>query len=569
VTADGGQAMAAALVQSTAPGPRPGQRLGKYELIRRLAQGGMAEIYLARVQGIEGFEKVVVVKRILPSFAENKEFVRLFLDEARLAATLHHPNIAQVYDVGISGGQYFFAMEHVHGHDLRYILSTLSSAGQALSLENALTILQGVCAGLHYAHERRGMDGNPLGLIHRDVSPSNVLVSYDGCPKLVDFGIAKAATSTVETRAGSVRGKISYLSPEQCRCEPLDRRSDVFAVGIVLYEATVMRRLFAGTSDFEVMQRIVGNDVPLPSKLVPDYPPELERVLLKALAPLPADRYQTVQELQLDLETFAREKKVAVSPIGLQRFMEQTYAADIEAWRTAQGQGKDIAEHLATVTSAPSLPTMPSGHAAAAAREEKIAPTTASSPLARKRQSLAAVEPRRGSRRLPFVVAAVALVVAALAVAFGLSRASRTPAPTPEAQVQLQVITEPAGAVLSIDGARQVFVTPSTYQTKRADRLTLRFELEGYETHEQLVPIAANESAKVVRAQLQKVGGAAATQPTAATQPQPAVQPPAPVAKPALKPPAVKKAGATKAPPGPAEPPPAAKQKKGTLFDKL
>ena len=194
----------------------------------------MAEIYLAKARGIEGFEKLVVLKRILPQHADSEDFIRMFLDEARLAATLHHPNIAQTYDIGTEGGSYFFTMEYVHGEDMRNILKTCARTRKGLPLDHSITMVLGTAAGLHHAHEKLASDGSPLNIVHRDVSPSNVLVTYDGAVKVVDFGIAKAATHRAESRVGSLKGKIAYMSPEQCRGEKLDRRSDVFAIGILL-----------------------------------------------------------------------------------------------------------------------------------------------------------------------------------------------------------------------------------------------------------------------------------------------------------------------------------------------
>ena len=219
----------------------PAPRLGRYTLLRSLGAGGMAELFLARADGIEGFAKLVALKRILPHKATNERFVRMLLNEARLVAALSHPNIAQVYDIGLAHGEYFFAMEYVHGQDLAHILHR--APGRRIHLENALHVAIGVCAGLHCAHMARDPSGQPLDIVHRDVSPSNVLVSYQGAVKLVDFGVAKAATLVSETREGVIKGKYGYMSPEQCLGDPLDRRSDVFAVGILLWEMTVGRRL--------------------------------------------------------------------------------------------------------------------------------------------------------------------------------------------------------------------------------------------------------------------------------------------------------------------------------------
>ncbi|MEA2696845.1 MAG: eukaryotic-like serine/threonine-protein kinase, partial [Myxococcales bacterium] len=209
-------------------------QLGRYELLARLAVGGMAEIYLARAQGMSGFEKLLVLKRILPQHALDPELLRMFLDEARLSATLTHPHITQVYDIGTQGDTPFFTMEYVHGANLREILNAqaaVAGGDRVLPDAHAVSIIAAAAAGLHYAHERRGADGQPLQIVHRDVSPSNVLVTYDGAVKVADFGIAKWTSQRTQTQAGALKGKFAYMSPEQCRSQPVDRRSDVFALG--------------------------------------------------------------------------------------------------------------------------------------------------------------------------------------------------------------------------------------------------------------------------------------------------------------------------------------------------
>src|SRR5262245_46377720 len=251
----------------------------------------MAELYLARTLGIEGFEKLVVLKRILPQYGSNASFVNMFLNEARLAATLHHPNIAQVYDIGLEDGDYFFAMEYVHGEDLDHMLIASDEQGVPLSMDAALTLVAGLCSGLNYAHEKMNAEGKPLGIVHRDVSPSNVLVSYDGAVKLVDFGIARAA-SRPGTTQGGLKGKIAYMSPEQCRANAtLDRRTDIYAVGTLLYELTTGKLPFKGETEYQILNQIVNDDVPPPSTVVQDYPPQLERIVLKCLARDPVGRY--------------------------------------------------------------------------------------------------------------------------------------------------------------------------------------------------------------------------------------------------------------------------------------
>src|SRR5688572_6108227 len=238
------------------PPGRPPECIGKYQILRQIAQGGMAEIFLASASGIEGFEKLCVLKRILPLLATNREFVQMFLDEARIAASLLHSNIAQVFDIGEDRGNYYFVMEFLRGGDVREMLQGSVDRNAFIPYEHITTIITGVCAGLHHAHEMRGKDGRALHLVHRDISPQNIFVTYEGGVKLCDFGIAKSAAQLTETRVGTLKGKIRYMSPEQCRSEPLDRRSDVFALSIVLWEMVTLRRLFTGKSDFEIFKAI-------------------------------------------------------------------------------------------------------------------------------------------------------------------------------------------------------------------------------------------------------------------------------------------------------------------------
>ena len=316
--------------------------------MKRLATGGMAEIYLARSRGITGFEKIVVLKRILPQLATQPEFVRMFLDEARLAAALQHPNIVQTYDIGEEGGDYFMAMEYLHGEDVRTLMKTLRAQKRYLKRDHALRIGVDVCAGLHYAHVKTAPDGQPLNIVHRDVSPQNVIVTYEGSVKLLDFGIAKAA-GRGETKYGTLKGKIGYMSPEQCRGEPLDRRSDVFAVSILLYELTVGKRLYRGTSEFEVLKRIVEGTVAPPRSLEPDYPEALEAIVMRGLEKEPHLRWQTTREMGQALEAYAHEARIGLSTMALGSYMEEVFGSKVEAWREAQREGKDLAQHIAAL----------------------------------------------------------------------------------------------------------------------------------------------------------------------------------------------------------------------------
>ena len=302
------------------------ERLGRYRVVRPLARGGMAELFLARSSGIQGFEKLVVVKRVLPELARDADYVGMFLDEARLAARMHHSNLVQVYDIGEADGLPFYAMEYLDGHDVREIIRALQARREKLPIEHALLISIGVAAALHYAHEMKDEEGRTLGIVHRDVSPQNVAVTFDGGVKLFDFGVAKAKRRSTETRHGTLKGKIQYMSPEQCRGDEVDRRSDVFSVAILLWELMTGRRLYGGNSDFGVMKSIAESDAPKPSLVWPECPPELEEIVMRGLRREKQGRFATMEELQLALEAYARESRLAVSGVGMGKHLRKLFA---------------------------------------------------------------------------------------------------------------------------------------------------------------------------------------------------------------------------------------------------
>ncbi|HEY5949595.1 MAG TPA: protein kinase [Kofleriaceae bacterium] len=297
-----------------------------------LAAGGMARIYIGRSTGIGSFERHVVLKMITPERANDLTAVNMFLDEARLAASLNHQNVAQVFEVGEDLGIHYLAMEYVHGQDLRAVLAKAGSQGTRIPLELALTVVAGAAAGLNHAHERRGPDGTPLGIVHRDVSPSNIMIGYDGAVKLLDFGIAKATARSVETQSGIIKGKFAYMAPEQCRGRDVDRRSDVFSLGIILYEISTQHRCFRADSDFDTMHRIVTGDVVRPTRLVQGYPQALEAIVMKALAVDASQRYQSAGLLLEALESFAVSSRMSLSTMGLGRFMRDMFGEVQEPW---------------------------------------------------------------------------------------------------------------------------------------------------------------------------------------------------------------------------------------------
>jgi serine/threonine-protein kinase len=305
-------------------------RVGRYRLIDRMAVGGMAEIFLARQTGFEGFEKLVVLKRLRPELVAQPGFLALFLNEARLSAQLGHSNIAQIYDLGRHGDGWFIAMEYVFGRDLRRAAVKAESKGVVIPLVYAVKIAAEVCAALGYAHRKTDFYGRPLGIVHRDVSPENVVVSFEGTVKVLDFGIAKASGAVETTRAGEVRGKLSYMSPEQCRAEPLDGRSDLFSLGACLYEWLTGHKLFTGETAAGVMEAVTTGRLWRPSYFVPDIPPALEAIVMKALERDVRRRYQTATDFQLDLDRFLAGHEFNPSSIHLANFMRQLFADELE-----------------------------------------------------------------------------------------------------------------------------------------------------------------------------------------------------------------------------------------------
>jgi eukaryotic-like serine/threonine-protein kinase len=302
------------------------ESFGRYQLLTKLASGGMAEIYLARQQGLEGFEKLLVIKRILPHLAEDEEFIQMFLDEARIAARLNHPNIVQIFDLGAIGDSFFIAMEYIHGEDVRRVWKQADAAGKPLPIALTCRIVAEAASALDYAHKRIDpANAKPLGIIHRDVSPQNILVSFEGGVKLVDFGIAKAADSVGHTRSGVLKGKYSYMSPEQAAGKKIDKRTDIFALGVVLYELLTGIRLFKRNTEVETLKAVAECQVEPPSVLNPDVSAELERIVMKALERKVEDRYREALEFQIAIEEWLTQHRLPASSAHLTSFMRDVY----------------------------------------------------------------------------------------------------------------------------------------------------------------------------------------------------------------------------------------------------
>ena len=301
--------------------------LGKYRLIAELGHGGMAEVFLAVVAGPAGFNKLVVVKQIRPQLAEDPEFLGMFLDEARLAARLSHPNVVQTNEVGQEGERYFISMEYLEGQPLNRIIHRLQKTG-GLPLAMNLKILSDVLAGLHHAHELTDYDSTALGVVHRDVTPHNVFVTYEGQVKVVDFGIAKALNSSSETRTGVLKGKVAYMAPEQARGERVDRRADIFSVGVMMWEAATGRRLWKGVPDITILQRLLSGEIPTPRSVKEDVPEKLEALILKSLSHQRDDRYATAADMQAAIDGYLDDTKERINVRDIGKHITTSFEAD-------------------------------------------------------------------------------------------------------------------------------------------------------------------------------------------------------------------------------------------------
>lgn len=290
----------------------------------------MAEIYLARMGGTDGFSKLVVVKRLLQNLVGDKEFVEMFLDEARINARLSHSNIVQVLDLGEADGQYFMTMEYVTGLSVAQVGRMSAQRLGEVPQGVACGIVAQACAGLHSAHETTLPDGSNMGIIHRDVSPQNLILTYEGFVKVLDFGIAKAEGRATQTKAGTVKGKFAYMSPEQCTGEGIDRRTDIFALGIILFELCTSRRLFKRPNAFETYEAIIKGDIPDPTSVSPAVTPQISAVIMKALARKKEDRFPTAEAMQEALEHAMRKSQIRGKSTDLARFLEQNFADQIK-----------------------------------------------------------------------------------------------------------------------------------------------------------------------------------------------------------------------------------------------
>jgi len=303
--------------------PADGIKFGQYVLLEKIATGGMAEVWKARMRGVEGFQKIVAIKKILPHLSDNQDFIEMFVDEAKLAAQLNHNNIIHIYDLGKIQSSYYIAMEYIDGYDLKNILKKAQERDQPLSVEIALFIASKIAAALDYAHRKRDFEDREMGLVHRDVSPQNVLISEEGDIKLCDFGIAKAASKASHTQAGALKGKLQYMSPEQAWGRTIDKRSDIFALATVLFEMLTARKLFSGDNELSILEQVREARVTAPSQFNDEVTPQIDAIVLKALQKDPANRYQTAGEMQRDLDAVLYSFKPTPTSADLAIYMHR------------------------------------------------------------------------------------------------------------------------------------------------------------------------------------------------------------------------------------------------------
>ncbi len=455
------------------------RRFGKYTLIRKVAAGGMAELYLALHKSVAGFEKLVAVKRVLPHLAEDEAFVQMLLQEARVAAQLDHPNIAHIFDVGVHQGEYYIAMEFVHGEDLRSIVRQMKKKEvTSFPLEHTLAIVLGCCAGLAYAHEKKDLDGEPLHIVHRDVSPQNILVTFTGDVKLVDFGIAKVGAQMEDTGSGKIKGKIPYMSPEQARGGDIDHRSDIFSLGVILFELSTGRRLFRGRNEMDTIRLITESTYPRPREFNPHLPEALEAIILKALEKDPERRYASAHAMQADLEAFVREHQIPVSPLSLGQWMQTLFEEKLAQQKKLLQEGRQLAEVIA-----------------AQLAEEDTATETAFGSRVRS----------KGRSSKVWALAAAALgTMAALALLLFQGRA-----PTKGPGV-ISISSEPPGAAIWLDGERRPERTPTRIEgLPVGTSYELKLTKEGHRPHVvRIHPTEANPHVSV-RAELEPLAAQA------------------------------------------------------------
>ncbi len=516
----------------------------RYRLIAEIGRGGMAEVYLAVAQGPGGFNKLVVIKKALQDLALQPEFLAMFLDEARLAARMNHPNVVQTYEFGEEDGRQFIAMEYLDGQPYSRILARLRGRMgglESMPLAHHIRILIDTLAGLHHAHELKDFDGSPLHVVHRDVTPQNVFVTYDGSTKVVDFGIAKAQDSSSRTVTGEIKGKVTYMSPEQVRGEPLDRRSDLFAIGIMLWEAVAGRRMWREIPDIAVVSELLQGRLPSIREVAPHAPPELVRIIERALSPDREQRYPSALAMQRDLDEFAIVSGARVDGAEVGRVVSEWFEEERRRVRAVVEAQLGSLRWTGENPTAAGLPMIPAPPQSFTGRGEWAQDQRPGTPSILPTNSGAALPmpASAAARRSPLLLVAGVLVAAVLGagvvmmVARPTSRtASSAPAsPAPEqpsasataSSVSLKVRATPADAKILLDG---VLLGEGSFDGKVPKSDTpklLRVEADGYQPKEEKLTVSSDviTSFALEKLEVEASASAAPTQRPVGPRPRP------------------------------------------------
>ena len=528
--------------------PKDGVKFGQYVLMEKIATGGMAEVWKARMRGVEGFQKIVAIKKILPHLSDNQDFIEMFIDEAKLAAQLNHNNIIHIYDLGKIQSSYYIAMEYIDGFDLKTILRRGEERGQPMQVELALFIASKIASALDYAHRKHDFEGKEMGLVHRDVSPQNVLISQEGDIKLCDFGIAKAASKASHTQAGALKGKLQYMSPEQAWGRHVDRRSDIFALATVLFEMLTGRKLFTGDNELSILEQVREARIDVPSDINDEVTPEIDKIVQKALQKDAAGRYQTAGEMARDLDAVLYSFKPTPTSADLAIYMHRIWSPE-PLMHEPEPAPVPVAPPVKAPVSAATVAHIPTPVAAPAPQPHAIATP-----------SFAGSEPAP-EKKAPIVpIAIAAAVVIAIALGWFMMRgksssATNAPAATAPAASTAPTTTEAASAV---PGTTAVGTTaPALDPSKVEEEVQKRLAADRLKMEQQA---RAQQQPGVTPARPTPTQVAQATPPPAAAAPQPQAPAPQPVAPaPAPVQPVAPPPTATQAPaPAPAPAAPAA-----------
>ncbi|MEW5849879.1 MAG: serine/threonine-protein kinase [Myxococcota bacterium] len=456
------------------------QRLGRYVLLERIAAGGMAEVFRAVAVGSAGFAKPLAIKRVLPHLASDQSFATMLIDEAKIASTLTHPNILQVLDLGRHAEVYFIAMEFVAGQPLNSVLARAIKAGVRVPLELAVHVVSQALQGLAYAHQKTDATGRPMGIIHRDVSPQNIMVAYDGSVRLADFGIAKAAQRSTQTLTGSIKGKPRYMSPEQVLGEAVDQRMDIYAMGVVLHELITMRRMRTGDNDLKIIQDVASGAFPRFEDVGVQVPPEVAAVVYRALAPAPSDRWQDASSFAHALDDLSRTQGWHCGQPQVAAFMRSLFAAELAAELQAQQTFGKLAQELAEAVTTEEINDVIARVAGEthAVTDDMLGGATTVTP-----HTPSGMRTVAKPSRTPLVAAVVGVAGLLGAGGWWLTRpVETTPAPAVTlALANLIVETEPAGATVTWSGRTYPGVTPLVVRDLPPGPVELEVLLAGME----------------------------------------------------------------------------------------